>query len=306
MPIVSKLRIENDIKRLAVSPRNSRENPEQHAEAIDWIAKEFESIGLTVRRQSFAIPEQTPERTGTNIIGELNPDTRDARSEAPVLIGAHFDTVPGSPGADDNASGVAAMLECARVLVEANSQRRMTFVAFDAEELQPPVEGLHGSSEYVRGLEPESALAAAIIFESIGFSSSTVKQQLPGSFRFLFRRAYNALKQQKFEANSLLILSKGSGRNVSRQLERSAAKPDVLLPILPLEVPWWMPMVRNLRRSDHAPFWLAGVPAVMISDTGNFRNPHYHQPTDTPDTVDVDLVAKAASMVLDAIENGLI
>jgi hypothetical protein len=303
---VSKLRIENDIKRLAVSPRNSRENPEQHAEAIDWIAKEFESIGLTVRRQSFAIPEQTPERTGTNIIGELNPDTRDARSEAPVLIGAHFDTVPGSPGADDNASGVAAMLECARVLVEANSQRRMTFVAFDAEELQPPVEGLHGSSEYVRGLEPESALAAAIIFESIGFSSSTVKQQLPGSFRFLFRRAYNALKQQKFEANSLLILSKGSGRNVSRQLERSAAKPDVLLPILPLEVPWWMPMVRNLRRSDHAPFWLAGVPAVMISDTGNFRNPHYHQPTDTPDTVDVDLVAKAASMVLDAIENGLI
>ena len=303
---MSKLRIENDIKRLAVSPRNSRENPEQHAEAIDWIAKEFESIGLTVRRQSFAIPEQTPERTGTNIIGELNPDTRDARSEAPVLIGAHFDTVPGSPGADDNASGVAAMLECARVLVEANSQRRMTFVAFDAEELQPPVEGLHGSSEYVRGLEPESALAAAIIFESIGFSSSTVKQQLPGSFRFLFRRAYNALKQQKFEANSLLILSKGSGRNVSRQLERSAAKPDVLLPILPLEVPWWMPMVRNLRRSDHAPFWLAGVPAVMISDTGNFRNPHYHQPTDTPDTVDVDLVAKAASMVLDAIENGLI
>ena len=65
-------------------------------------------------------------------------------------------------------------------------------------------------------------------------------------------------------------------------------------------------MIRNLRRSAHAPFWLAGIPAVMISDTANFRNPHYHRPTDTPDTVDPGLVAKAARMVINAIERGAI
>jgi Zn-dependent M28 family amino/carboxypeptidase len=296
-------RIEHDIQLLASSPRNSRENSEQHANAIDWIAGEFENIGLRTERQVFNIPQQSPARSGTNIIGELNHANS---SSTPILIGAHFDTVPGSPGADDNASGVAAMLECARVLASSASERRVTFVAFDAEEMQPPTEGLHGSTAFVEQLSLESRPSAAIIFESIGFSSSTIKQRLPGSFRILFRKAFKALIRQNFESDSLLILSKGKGRNISRQLEKSASDPDIDLAILPLEVPWWMPVVRNLRRSDHAPFWLAGIPAVMISDTANFRNPHHHQPTDTPDTVDVDLVAKAARTVLDVIERGAI
>jgi Zn-dependent M28 family amino/carboxypeptidase len=304
--MVSISRIEHDIQLLAGSPRNSRENIEQHTKAVDWITSEFESIGLRTERQVFDIPQQSPARTGTNIIGELNH----ANSTSPsIVIGAHFDTVPGSPGADDNASGVAAMLECARVLADSASsasKRRVTFVAFDAEEIQPPIEGLHGSTAYVEEMLEKSRPSAAIIFESIGFSSSTIKQGLPGSFRILFRKAFKALKRQNFEANSLLILSKGTGRDISRQLEKSASTPDINLAILPLEVPWWMPVVRNLRRSDHAPFWLAGVPAVMISDTANFRNPHYHQPGDTPDTVDVDLVARAARTVLDAIERGAI
>ena len=301
--MVSISRIKRDIQLLAGSPRNSRENIEQHTKAVDWIAREFENIGLQTERQVFDIPLQSPARTGTNIIGELNHANS---TSVPIVIGAHFDTVPGSPGADDNASGVAAMLECARVLADSGIERRVTFIAFDAEEIQLPVEGLHGSTAYVEEMLEESQPSAAIIFDSIGFSSSTIKQGLPGSFRILFRKAFKALRRQNFESNSLLILSKGKGRDISRQLEKSASTPDINLPILPLEVPWWMPVVRNLRRSDHAPFWLAGVPAVMITDTGNFRNPHYHQSTDTPDTVDVDLVARAARTVLDAIERGAI
>jgi Zn-dependent M28 family amino/carboxypeptidase len=201
------------------------------------------------------------------------------------------------------------MLECARALAASDdlrNRRTVTFVAFDTEEMQPPTEGLHGSTAYVANLKPDGLPSAAIIFESIGFSSPSIKQLLPGSFRFLFRRAFNALKRQNFEANSLLLLSKGKGRDIARQLEQSAAKAGVDLPILPLEVPWWMPVVRNLRRSDHAPFWLAGIPAVMISDTANFRNPHYHLPADTPETVDTTLVAKAARTVLDTIDSGVI
>ena len=301
--MVSISRIEHDIQLLASSPRNSLENIEQHANIVDWITSEFTRIGLRTERQVFDIPHQSPARTGTNIIGELNHTNS---TSTPILIGAHFDTVPGSPGADDNASGVAAMLECGKVLTDSGSERRVTFVAFDAEEMQPPAEGLHGSTAYVKELLAESRPSAAIIFESIGFSSSTIKQQLPGLFRILFRKTFKALKHQNFESNSLLILSRGKGRNISRHLEKSASVPNIDLAILPLEVPRWMPLVRNLRRSDHAPFWLAGISAVMISDTANFRNPHYHQPSDTPGTVDFEMVARAARTVLDAIERGAI
>jgi Zn-dependent M28 family amino/carboxypeptidase len=296
---VSPSHIRQSIETLSATPRNSHENPEQHLEAANWIANEFEKLGLAVVRQEFEIPNQSPPRTGSNIVASLN-----SSSNAPsVLIGAHYDTVPGSPGADDNASGVAAMIECARVLVEANSSRTVIFAAFDAEEMQPPVEGLHGSTAFVAGLSSNNRPSAAIILESIGFSSTTLKQTLPGSFRVLFRRAYKALKRQKFAANSLLILSKRDSRQISRTLEHTAAQPAIALPILPLEVPWWMPLVRNLRRSDHAPFWKAGIPAVMISDTANFRNPHYHRSSDTADTIDIELVAQATRTIVTAIDS---
>ncbi len=305
--VVSESRIRHDIHLLAATSRNSLENTENHANAVDWIATQFEQIGLVVSRQLFDIPEQSPSRQGVNVIGSLNrPISTEPGDSRAVLIGAHYDTVPLSPGADDNASGVAAMLECARVLVASDSDRAVTFVAFDAEETQMPTEGLHGSTAYANRLAPAEKPVAAIIFESIGYSSKTIKQRLPGSFRCVFRRVYRALVQQNFAADSLLILSKGPGRAISRQLEESASSPDIRLPILPLEIPGWMPLVRNLRRSDHAPFWSVGIPAVMISDTANFRNPHYHQPTDTPETVDAGLVAKAARMVIDAIERDAI
>ncbi len=311
--LVSESRIEHAVLELAATPRNARENPEDHARAADWIAAEFKQMGLAVSRQTFEIPGEilvrSSPRQGVNVIGTLNRthgESRGSRDSQAILIGAHYDTVPYSPGADDNASGVAAMLECARVLSESDCDRPIAFVAFDAEENQTSTEGLHGSTAYVAALAPAKNPAAAIIFESVGFSSTTIKQRLPASFRFLFRATYRALARQKFAADSLLILSKGPGRAVSRHLEESASRPGIQLPVLPLEVPRWMPLVRNLRRSDHAPFWLAGIPAVMISDTANFRNPHHHQTTDTPGTVDVALVARAARMVIDTIERGAI
>ncbi len=300
--MLSESRIQSDIETLSASPRNSNSNPGQHANAAEWIATQFASIGLVVRRQQFEIPKQSPERTGVNIIGTLN----ESSIEPSILIGAHYDTVLGSPGADDNASGVAAMLECGRVLAKSGSLRKITFAAFDAEEMQPPAEGLHGSSAYVADITSDNRPSAAIILETIGFSSSTLKQRLPVSFRLLFPRAYKALVKQRFEAKSLLILSKSQGRNISRHLETSADNSNIGLPILPLEIPWWMPIVRNLRRSDHAPFWKAGIPAVMISDTANFRNPNYHRPTDTADTVDASMLAKAVVTILDAIARGAI
>ncbi|MCZ6538943.1 MAG: M20/M25/M40 family metallo-hydrolase, partial [Chloroflexi bacterium] len=217
--LVSESQIERAVRLLARTPRNSLEDPEDHTRAANWIAAEFEQIGLAVSRQSFEIPgkvsAQLPPRLGTNVIAQLNHSSVALRNARAIVIGAHYDTVVNSPGADDNASGVAAMLECARVLSDSGTERSITFVAFDAEEMQGPAEGLHGSTAYVAEVaRPVSAEkpVAAIIFESVGFSSATVKQRLPGSFRFLFRKAYRALKRQQFSAESLLILSRGPGR----------------------------------------------------------------------------------------------
>lgn len=302
--LVSELRLKRIIRRLASTPRNSLENPVEHTAAVEWIAREFEQIDLEVTRQVFEIPGQHPVRKGVNIVASLR--TSSPSHDRPIIVGAHYDTVPNSPGADDNASGVAALLECARVLTESKRAEQVIFVAFDAEEAQPNVGGLHGSTEFVSRLSKSYPPAAAIVFESVGFSSKTIKQRLPGSFRFMFPSTYRTLKRHCFSANSLLILSRGKGQVISDHLEQIAMQPDILLPVLPLKVPPWIPLVRNLRRSDHTPFWVAGIPAVMITDTANFRNPHYHQMSDAADTIDLQLVAKAARMVVEVIKRDVI
>ena len=304
-PTVCELQIKRIVERLASAPRNSAKNPDQHAAVSRWIISEFYQIGLDVTHQVFNIPGHQPERTGINIIGTLKNSAKSSITKT-IIIGAHYDTVPGSPGADDNASGIAALLECARVLQKSNIDKKVTFVAFDAEEVQPGAGALHGSSHFVSSLSMKNLPSSAIIFESIGFSSKTIKQRLPGLFQFLFPHAYRTLKKQAFEANSLLLLSRGKGRELSNHLERVAAQPEILLLVLPLRIPIWMPTLKNFRRSDHAPFWAADVPGVMISDTANFRNPHYHRATDTPETLDLLLIKKAAQMVIDTITSDLI
>ena len=304
-PSVSELRIQRIIEHLASSPRNGVDNPHRHAAVSRWISSEFDQIGLDVNHQVFNIPGQNPERTGTNIIGTLH-NSSGISTTRNIIIGAHYDTVLGSPGADDNASGIAALFECARVLKESKVFTQITFVAFDAEEVQPHAGGLHGSTHFVSNLPMEKLPSSAIIFESIGFSSQTIKQRLPGVFRFLFPDAYRSLKDQGFAGNSLLILSRRKERELSDHLERAATHPEILLPVLPLKIPGWMPAIKHTRRSDHAPFWSANIPAVMISDTANFRNPHYHQATDTPETLDLLLIKKASQMVIAAITSDLI
>ena len=296
---VSAERLQADIERLAgFGPRHGGGSPEAHRAAAAWIEAEMRSADCEVETQRFDIPSQEPQRAGTNVIGRLaGTDTR----RAAVLIGAHFDTVPGSPGADDNASGVAVMLECARVLAALPRRAPVIFAAFDAEEKQPPVEGLHGSTAYVRSLAelgPVAAqVSAAYILEMVGFSAPAGAQKVPPGFQLLFPRAFDMLRSSGFAGDSVVVLTDGRSRGLGRGLEQAAAAAATVgngLKVLPLELPGWMRVPYNLRRSDHAPFWQEGVPAVMIGDTANFRNPHYHRSSDTPDTLDYGLIAHVA------------
>ena len=153
-PSVSELRIQRIIEHLASSPRNGVDNPHRHAAVSRWISSEFDQIGLDVNRQVFNIPGQKPERMGADVSGSL-PNSASVSTPNSIIIGARYDTVSGSPGADDNASGIAALLECARVLKESKIITLITFVAFDAEAAQPHSRGVPVSTHFVSNLQME-------------------------------------------------------------------------------------------------------------------------------------------------------
>lgn len=306
-------RIRADISRLCVTPRNSSTDTEQHRRAAEYIAGELSSAGCDVERQEFTVPSEPEPRPGLNIIGTLqatNPKTPSAQAGQAVLIGAHYDTVPGSPGADDNASGVAVMLECARVLADTDRKRPLVFVGFDAEERQPEV-GLHGSTAYVRDAvlaqarsDHGQALSAAYILEMVGYSAPEGGQKVPPGLQLVFPRAFDRLAYSRFKGDSVVVISDWKSRGISRKLEQAARTlPNGSdgISILPIEVPRWMPVPHNLRRSDHAPFWKAGIPAVMIGDTANFRNPNYHAASDVPETLDYDLIGRVTRTLVAAV-----
>jgi hypothetical protein len=234
-----------------------------------------------------------PGRVGVNVIGALPCEQAGLPA---IVVGAHYDTRPGSPGADDNASGVAAMVECARALSARKLRRRVLFVAFDAEERQDPGPGLRGSTAFVVAAGGSSVprLGFAFILEMVGFSAGRGGQKVPLGMRVVFPGAALNVMRRGRSGDFLIALTRGRGKRLARALARHSRMTGGP-PVLTLGLPEWLPAPGDLLRSDHAPFWRAGVPAVMVGDTANFRNPHYHLPTDTPETLDYEMIAGLAS-----------
>lgn len=186
-----------------------------------------------------------------------------------VLVGAHYDAF--YQGADDNSSGVAALLELARLFASGTFDRTVRFVAFDLEEL-----GLVGSSRYVLDLAAEEQIVMALVFDCIGYAKSTPGSQLslpglptPPAGDFLAVIANQLSLPRALEVNAL---------------QEALTLVDVVTLTAPEDGAF--PISGNLMRSDHAPFWLTGRSALFMTDTANFRNPHYHKDTDTPDKLD--------------------
>jgi Zn-dependent M28 family amino/carboxypeptidase len=204
-----------------------------------------------------------------------------------LLLGAHYDSVPGTPGADDNASAVAVCLECARLLKE-NDVGSTMIVLFNREE-----DGLLGSSEFVTHLAGQSAWAIeeAHIFEMVGFcahvrGSQRMPPGLPGV-------------AAPDVGDFLAILANRKSNAIAEKLLRLAASYVPQSPVLALKI--YLGVERffgHLHRSDHAPFWKAGIPSLMWTDTSEFRNPHYHLVSDTPDTLDYDFISQVTKLAL--------
>lgn len=204
-----------------------------------------------------------------------------------LLLGAHYDSVPGTPGADDNGSAVAVCLECAR-LIQENDVGSTMIVFFNREE-----DGLLGSSEFVDHLAGQStwAVEESHIFEMVGFCTKAPgSQRMPPGIPGVLAPDVG---------DFLALLANRNSNVIAEKLLTLAATYVPKSPVLALKI--YLGIERffgHLHRSDHAPFWRAGIPSVMWTDTSEFRNPHYHLASDTPDTLDYDFISQVTKLAL--------
>ncbi|WP_398325389.1 M20/M25/M40 family metallo-hydrolase [Vulcanococcus sp.] len=207
---------------------------------------------------------------GVNLI--LRLPGRDAQL-APLLVGAHYDGPLHSPGADDNASGVAALLELARRWAADPPLRPIWLVAFDQEEW-----GMVGSAALAQELrQARQPLKLMVSLEMLAFTSEQQSYPVPGMEAVYGRRGdFIALVANASAGLMLPSLARAMGRHV----------PTKVLP-----VPNGGKALPDVRLSDHSPFWDAGYNALMVTDTSFMRNPHYHQISDTVETLDLPFFA---------------
>jgi Zn-dependent M28 family amino/carboxypeptidase len=240
--------------------------------ARELMRERLEAVGLRVSEQ-----EVSDGRFSTrNLIAEIPGSVRPGEV---VLVGAHYDAFYG--GADDNSSGVAAVLELARVLAPHRFERTVRFVGFDLEEF-----GLVGSTRYVAAAPREERIVAALVLDTIGFrrrepgsQRSPTGMRLPDTGDFII--AIADAHSEGLMRDALLLNRRFGLTRMSAVRGPEAAE---------------APLLSDLLRSDHAPFWLTDRPALFLSDTANFRSPHYHQSTDTPDTLDPDFLAEVVRL----------
>lgn len=260
---------------LAASPRPA--GSPAHRQAAAYITRHLEQAGFTVA-------DQRVEEAGVNGVN-LIATPKSQPSELPLLIvAAHYDSTTGSPGADDNASAVAALIELAGRLspeIVSTSTRtacRLELVAYDLEE-----SGLIGSYVHCRELQcNEVPVRGMISLEMLGYTdASPGSQRLPPHLAGLYPDVANFIGVCANEASRGLL-----------EIVIQGMKSVAGLPVEHIAVPGTGELLYETRLSDHSSFWDRGYEALMITDTSFFRNPHYHQSTDTPQTLDYAFLAK--------------
>jgi peptidase M28-like protein len=249
-------------------------NGDSLVRAAKYIRSVFEEAGLPVREQDYQYYDQRV----TNVLA-THPTA--AGASAYYIVGAHYDTVPGTPGADDNASAVAVMLELAQRLSHKRLKAPVLFAAFTLEEPPAYLTGHQGSRIFVRSCRTSGAhVLGALILEMVGFTAP--RQHYPYLSRW---PGYPA------EGNFIGIIANWRSWRVGRAVLRGFRK-NTALPVESLFLPFNGRLLPETRLSDHASFWDAGLPALMITDTAFFRNPNYHLPSDTIDTLDLTFMAE--------------
>jgi len=252
-----------------IGERSFRDLPKLNKTA-DYIESSLRSFGCLVSKQAFTYEG----RTYYNVIGEVkgsHPDKKEI-----LIIGAHYDTAVGTPGADDNASGVAGFLELARLTALNPVERTIRFVAFSLEE--PPVFGTKDMGSYVyaeRTAQEGVKVYGMMSLEMIGyFCEEKGCQAYPPGVGWLFPD----------QGNFISFVGNLSSRSFTREVKKSFTKAVVF----PVETLNTFSSITGVDFSDHRNFWRFGFDAFMITDTAFNRNRNYHEPEDTWEKLDFE------------------
>jgi hypothetical protein len=267
-----------------------RPNGSAELEALRaYCTEHLQHSGWTVNRHEFrAVSEMGDSLTGVQLIATWPPDIAPAASRW-LCVAAHLDSRPETPGADDNASGVAGLLEIARCWPEWRPARSagLELVVTDLEE-----HGMLGGAEHARlwQARPETLLGM-ISLEMIGYADSRPNTQaLPKPL----------LGKYPTTGNFIAVIGNQNSTDLIELFSRGLR--DVpQLPVETLQVPDNGNWLQATRLSDHSPFWDAGFPAVMVTDTSFLRNPHYHCRSDTVGTLNLEFLRHVTAGCLRAI-----
>ena len=281
-------RLQSHVKTLTQTiGERSAYSPENLKKTVEYIESFYREIGINVRSE----PYQYQNFTVANVVAEISFGPNPTRS---YLLGAHYDTVYGTVGADDNASAIAVQLETARYLnklkVEEALDLAVKFVSFALEE--PPVFGTKymGSRVYAKNVrEKNEKLDGMICLEMVGYTCNS-----PGCQDYPFPLMFLGYPK---EGDFIGIVGNISSMSLSGSLLKSFRR-NRELPAVKLTVPfggWLLPAVRL---SDHSSFWDQGFKAVMITDSAFFRNPHYHLPSDTMEKLDYGFMAELVKSLI--------
>jgi Zn-dependent M28 family amino/carboxypeptidase len=260
--------------------------PSSMEAAAAYIQRQLGASGDAVGRQTYVADGAETcnlivERRGVERLGEI------------LVVGAHYDTVPETPGADDNASAVAMLLEVARLTAGGATRRTVRFVAFSCEEPPHFYTDTMGSDQYARACwKAGENVVGMLCLEMVGYyRDEPGSQQIPPGIPRVLRRV--------FPARGNFLTAVGNLKSVRLLLAfRRGFKKNSALPLYTVALP---ERIHEIRLSDNGSFWDFGYPALMITDTSFLRNPHYHQPSDTPDTLDYGRLAQATFGVAGAV-----
>ncbi|MGE0490795.1 MAG: M28 family peptidase [Vulcanimicrobiota bacterium] len=284
-------------------PRNRMTGRAAQFEVQRFLEQILTVFGWEVQRQTFKVTQEMA-RLATNLppgadwkdlvgLEGVNLIARRPGRGANRILAAHYDSLHGSPGADDNASALAVILEVASLKPEAP----LSLVCFDMEEWN-----LLGARHFVQNLDhpPE----VAIVLESVGYLDCQPRsQRAPQQLAPLFPGQFEKLRENEFRGDFTLLVYRQGALEATRRLAEGLAWQGGIEAVLmmrdPLEVmrrpsAEFEQLVRSFGRSDHLAFWEAGLPALMVTDTADFRNPHYHKPSDLPASLNYRRMSEVA------------
>lgn len=250
-----------------LDPARNHNNIASLNKAAEFTKKRFREYGIAASEQYYGVSN----KIYSNVIASIGPE-----GGSRLIVGAHYDVAGDQPGADDNASGIAGLLEIARFCKQHESElrHRVDFVAYSLEE--PPHFGTQAMGSYIHAeslSKAKTKVKGMICLEMIGYYSDKPKSQ---SYPSMLLRPFYPSK-----GNFIGVISNFGSSSFAKEVARHISATSV--PIRTLKAPSF---IEGVDFSDHRNYWKFGYDAVMITDTSFYRNANYHRKTDTMDTLD--------------------